>query len=265
MTDAAGFIWYELMTSDTEAAKAFYRTVVGWETEAFGAGPESGYTILKAGGRGIGGVLEVPAEARAAGARPCWLGYIAVPDVDAAARRIEESGGTLHREAMDIPTVGRIAMVSDPQGAPFYLIAPDGGEQPPALPMAPGHVGWHELHTSDWQAAFDFYARRFGWAKADALDMGTRGIYQLFSTGGGNAVGGMFDAATFGRPAWLFYFVVDDVDSAAERVRSSGGRLLHGPMEVPGGAWIIQCADPQDAMFALVGMRGGSAGQGDEE
>ena len=133
------FIWYELMTSDTEAAKTFYREVVGWETEPFGG--SSDYAILNAGGRGVGGVMEIPADAREAGARPCWLGYVAADDVDIAAARIVEAGGRLHRDIMDIPSVGRIAMVSDPQGASFYLIAPAGEDQPPADPMTPGHVG----------------------------------------------------------------------------------------------------------------------------
>lgn len=256
----SSFIWYELMTSDTEAAKTFYREVVGWEAQPF-EGTEQEYSILEAAGRGVGGLMNIPPEAREAGARPCWIGYVAVDDVDGAAAGIVEAGGTLHKDIMDIPTVGRIAMVSDPQGAPFYLIAPTGEDQPPAEPMTPGHVGWHELHTSDWEKAFDFYSSQFGWAKAEAMDMGPMGTYQLFTAGGDGAamenwIGGMMNATTFGRPAWLFYFVVNDIDVAAERVGSAGGQVLNGPMEVPGGAWIIQCSDPQGAMFALVGMRG---------
>ena len=254
MTMPTGFIWYELMTSDTEAAKAFYRTVVGWEAQAFEGGQD--YTILEASGRGIGGLMAVPEDARQAGARPVWLGYVAVADVDAEAARIVEAGGKLHKDIMSVPTVGRIAMVADPQGAPFYLIAPEGEEQEPAPDMSPGHVAWHELHTSDWQAAFDFYSARFGWEKAEAMDMGPMGIYQIFSAGGGGSwKGAMFNADTFGRPGWLFYVAVGDIDEAAERVRSAGGEVLEGPMEVPGNAWIIQCRDPQGAMFALVGWR----------
>ena len=249
------FIWYELMTTDTEAAKAFYREVVGWETKAFDES-DAGYTILEANRRGIGGVMEIPSEAREGGMRPRWLGYVAVDDVDGTAERIRQAGGKLHMDIKDIPTVGRIAMVSDPQGAAFYLIAPNGEDQPPASPMSPGHVGWHELHTTDWQAAFDFYSREFGWGKADAMDMGPMGTYQLFTAGGDNWIGGMFNASTFGRPAWLFYFVVGDIDAAAERVRAAGGRVLAGPMEVPAGAWLIQSSDPEGAMFALVGSRG---------
>jgi hypothetical protein len=251
----AGFIWYELMADEPEPALAFYRAVVGWKIEAFDPSDHS-YTILKAAGRGIGGVLPTPADARAAGARPAWLGYIAVPDVDAAARSIVEAGGKLHRDIMDIPSVGRIAMVSDPQGAPFYLIDPDGEDRPPLSPMTAGTVGWRELHTIGWSAAFDFYRAQFGWQKAEAIEMGPAGTYQIFQMeSGGNWSGGMFDSDGLGRPAWLFYFVVGDIDEAAARVRAAGGEVLEEPMQVPGGVWTIQCRDPQGAMFALVGSR----------
>ena len=198
--------------------------------------------------------MNIPEDARQAGARPVWLGYIGVDDVDAVAGRIVEAGGKLHKDIMDVPGVGRIAMVADPQGAPFYLIAPEGEDQPPVEDMSPGHVAWRELHTTDWSAAFDFYSGEFGWSKAEAMDMGPMGIYQIF-TAGGNWAGALFNASTFGRPGWLFYFVVGDIDEAVERVRSAGGEILEGPMEVPGSAWIIQGRDPQGAMFALVGNR----------
>jgi len=249
----ASFIWYELMTSDPEAAKTFYTQVVGWETEAFGS--DQSYTLLKANGRGIGGIMGTPDDAAAAGARPLWFGYIGVQDLASALRGLTGAGGSIHKEMGYIPGVGRIAMVTDPQGAALMLIQPAGEDQPPVDPMQPGHAGWHELHTSDWEAAFAFYSGQFGWAKDQGLDMGPMGTYQLFTAGGGNTIGGMFNANTFGRPAWLYYFVVRNIDEAAERVRSSGGEVLNGPMEVPGGAWIIQCRDPQGAMFALVGMR----------
>ncbi|HEX8533471.1 MAG TPA: VOC family protein, partial [Allosphingosinicella sp.] len=245
---AHSFIWYELMTSDPQAAKTFYEKVVGWETKAFEGGAD--YTIFEADGRGVGGMMEIPEDARQAGARPVWFGYVAVDDVDAAVRQVVEAGGKLHKDIMNVPTVGRIAMVADPQGATFFLVAPEGEDQSPAPEMSPGHAAWHELHTSDWEAAFDFYSRQFGWAKAEAMDMGPMGTYQIFMTNSPNWAGGMFNADTLGRPAWLFYFVVGNIDEAVERVRAAGGEVVQGPMEVPGSAWVIQGRDPQGAMFA---------------
>jgi predicted enzyme related to lactoylglutathione lyase len=250
---ADGFIWYELMTEDVEAAKAFYGTVVGWEMRGFEGSQD--YSVLEANGRGIGGIMATPADAKAAGARPIWFGYIGTSDIEKAVEGIRAAGGNVHRDVMDIKGVGRIAMATDPQGAAFMLIQPDGEDQPPPEPMSPCSIGWHEFHTSDWEKGFDFYSRQFGWEKDEALNMGPMETYQLFRTGGSNAVGGMFNAETFGRPAWLYYFVVANIDDAADRVRGADGAVLNGPTEVPGGAWIIQCRDPQGAMFALVGMR----------
>ena len=145
-------------------------------------------------------------------------------------------------------------MVSDPQGAPFVVFAPNGEAPDPLAPMTPGSVGWHELHTTDWQAGFAFYADQFGWTRADALDMGPMGIYQLFATGGA-PVGGMLNNTALPRPAWLYYFSVEAIDAATARVTAAGGQVLMGPHEVPGGAWIVQGKDPQGAMFALVALR----------
>ena len=254
MRHAQSFIWYELMTSDTTAAKAFYRTVVGWEMQAFGGATD--YTVLDAGDGQVGGIMAVPAEARQAGLTPCWLGYIGVDDVDGVADRITQAGGAIHRAPENIPGVGRFAVVADPQGATFMLLKGTTHAAPPEAFKArtPRHVGWNELHTTDWKAALAFYAKLFGWAKSDALDMGAMGTYLLFNAGE-DAIGGMMNSPDFPRPAWLFYFNVDDIDAAHRRLTGAGGRVLFGPSEVPGGGWIIQATDPQGAMFAVVGPR----------
>src|SRR5215210_8558123 len=103
------FVWYELMTTDADAAEAFYRDVIGWTTHDAGMR----YTILSAGEAGVGGIMTLPAEACAAGARPGWIGYIGVDDVDAYAARVEQAGGAIHKPAEDIPGVGRFAVVAD--------------------------------------------------------------------------------------------------------------------------------------------------------
>jgi predicted enzyme related to lactoylglutathione lyase len=249
----SAFIWHELMTTDVDSASGFYAEVLGWGFEPFSAGGID-YRIVKAGERGVGGIMEIPEDARAAGARPFWIGYVAVADVDAAAGGIEPAGGRLHRDIGDVPGIGRIAMVWDPQGAPFYVMAPSGEEKPPSPDGAYGHVAWNELHTTDPGAALGFYSSRFGWEKDEAMDMGPMGTYQIFSAGGRQA-GAMFGSSTFGRPGWMFYFQVGNIDEAAARVGAAGGEVLRGPVDVPGGGWIIQAADRQGALFALVGSR----------
>ena len=251
MTDSpSGFVWYELMTSDMAAAEAFYRVVVGWGAEDSGQ-PNMRYTMLTAGGQPVAGLMTVPAEAAAAGAKPGWMGYIGVGDLDAAAADVKDAGGTVHRDPADIPGIGRFAVAADPQGAGFTLFQPSAGAQRTAPAMTPGHVGWHELHTSDWEGAIAFYAARFGWTRAEAMDMGPMGTYQIFACGA-EAVGGMMNSPNFPRPAWLFYFIVDAIDAAIARVAAGGGRVLQGPHEVPGGSWVVQAQDPQGALFALV-------------
>lgn len=255
-TPQGAFVWYELMTSDPDAAAAFYAKVVGW-TAADSGMPGMKYTLVNAGPDQIGGIMAIPDEAKAMGAQPGWEGYIAVADVDAAAARITAAGGATHHPPDDIPGIGRFAVMADPQGATFMIFrgAP-GDEPPPAAPDAPGHVGWHELNAGDGASAFDFYAAQFGWIKHDAMDMGPAGVYQLFGLAGSeskNSIGGMMTKMPeTPRPHWLYYFNVDAIDAAVGRIASAGGKVVNGPMEVPGGSWIVNAVDPQGAMFALV-------------
>ncbi|UUP16214.1 VOC family protein [Nitratireductor thuwali] len=245
------FFWYELMTSDMKAAEAFYSGVVGWRAEPWAKPGSPPYTIVNAGDRGVGGIMDMPEEYCQSGGQPAWFGYIRADDADAAAEGVKKAGGTVHRPPTDIPGVGRFSIVADPQGVTFMLLQPDGPDQPPVPAATPGHIGWHELYTTDWQKAFDFYSSQFGWTKGETMDMGEMGVYQLFAAGG-EPVGGMMNKPEqIPAPFWQFYFNVTAIDKAAERVKANGGQVLMGPMEVPGGAWIVQCLDPQGAAFAL--------------
>jgi predicted enzyme related to lactoylglutathione lyase len=252
MSDFHGrFVWCELMTTDIPGATSFYRAVMGWAARDSGL-PDHDYTILSAGETAVAGLMGMPRFAVAAGAQPGWIAYIAVDDVDAAAARVTAAGGAVHRAPEDIPTVGRFAVVADPQGAPFVLFRPLGaGQQQP--PGKPGHVGWHELRATDREAAFAFYADQFGWTKADAVDMGPMGTYQIFAIGGARSGGMMTRPAAIPRPGWVAYFNVADIATAAARVKEAGGAVVQGPMPVPDGCWILHGRDPQGAMFALVG------------
>lgn len=215
------------------------------------------YTILTAGAEPVAGLMALAAEAGEAGSRPGWIGYIAVGDVDAAAARLADAGGTVRRPAADIPGVGRFAMVADPHGAPFALFTPTpsgAAARETAQPGAPGSIGWHELRTS-WTSAFGFYTGQFGWTKADALDMGPIGAYRLFAAGGDPIGGMMTDADASASPVWLFHFNVDRIDAAVVRIATNGGRIRRGPHEVPGGGWIVHAIDPQGALFALMAPR----------
>ena len=170
MAGKGSFFWYELMTPDTKAAEAFYTSVVGWTAAPFAGGD---YTVLSAADQGVGGIMAAPQ-----GVPPHWIGYIHAADTDAAAAAVEKAGGKVHKAPWDIPTVGRAAAVSDPQGAGYMLMTPSPqGERPKIAPNTPGHIGWHELHTSDWEKAWDFYSGQYGWAKDHAMDMGAMVTY----------------------------------------------------------------------------------------
>ena len=175
------FVWYELMTTDVEAAKAFYGKVVGWGARE---APGSRYTLFTAGRAATSGLVDLPLDAKKRGARPQWVGYISVDDVDGSVNRVKELGGTIHIPPTDAGDVSRFSVVSDPQMATFILVKwSDPGRQPPIDPRALGHVGWHELLAVDWKRAFAFYREIFGWQKVGA-DTDPTGIYQQFSVAG---------------------------------------------------------------------------------
>jgi predicted enzyme related to lactoylglutathione lyase len=255
MADSHGrFVWYELMTTDTEAAKAFYTNVVGWGTQDVST-PGMPYILFTVKGSSVGGLMRLPEDAKKIGERSSWIGYVGVSDVDATADRIKRLGGTVHVPPRNILDISRFSVVADPQLATLALVQwlKPRREQPAEL-SAPGRIRWHELFAADWEKAFAFYGELFGWQKANS-DSDAMGAYQLFSAGG-QTIGGMFTKPpTVLVPFWLFYFNVGNIDAAVKRVKAGGGQVLEDPLEVSGGGWIVQCTDPQGAMFALVGTR----------
>lgn len=246
------FVWYDLMTTDPKAAQAFYGEVVGWTFRD--AGPAGvDYTVIEAG-EGIGGMMTLPDDVRSTGVPPHWIGYVAVADVDEAAERLKTAGGKVHKAPADIPGVGRFAVVSDPHGAAFILFWGNSTPPPPAAPGTPGQVAWRELFAGDLDEAFDFYAGMFGWTRGESVPT-PMGPYQLFDVDGVNAGGMMTKPDMIPVPHWGFYFQVGDIDEAAGKIGSSGGKVLMGPMQVPGGGWIVQAQDPQGGHFAVIGSK----------
>ncbi len=246
----AKVVWYDLMTSDIDAAASFYEKVVGWAVQDNGMLGAENYRIFSMGTKTISGLMALPEK----NLRPSWMGYIGVDDVDAATKRVTEAGGSVPVSPREIPGVGRLSLVADPQGAVFYLFHPNGSAQPGETPAAPGRICWHELNAANLDSAYAFYAKLFGWEKSGSHDMGAMGLYQMFTTGG-LPLGGMMNAPpSMPEPFWLYYFSVDSVAAAVTRVTEAGGKVVHGPAQVPGG-WIAQCLDPQGALFGVAAMQ----------
>lgn len=244
------FAWHELMTTDTKAAIDYYGKVLKLGTMPFEHDPS--YTMFTAEGVPVGGLMTLPEEAKAMGAPPHWLSYVTVTNVDDTVAKAKELGATVYVEPRDILNAGRFAVLADPQGATFAVHAssqpmPDTGDK-----IALGDVSWHELATTDWEAAWKFYEAIFGWEKTDAMDMGPGGTYQMFGFEGKSS-GGMYNKPREmpAPPHWLPYATVKDTDATAKQVEKLGGKVLNGPMEVPGGGRIAQCMDPQGAAFAI--------------
>lgn len=244
------FVWYELLTTDIAAAEAFYADVVGWgRQEASSTGPA--YTHFTAAEAPVAGLTALPEEARRGGAPAQWIGYVSVADVDAAASRIRQLGGFVHVPPTRVPGVGHFSIVADPQMATLALVEGREPADPSVQPIAPGLIGWHELLAADSETVFAFYAALFGWQKGEA-HVNVMGRYQAFSAGK-TPIGGMFTKpASLPFPFWLYYINTSDIVSAAARVVAAGGQVIYGPMEVEGGALMLQGMDPQGAIFALL-------------
>lgn len=262
-SDRGAFIWYELMTPDVAASKAFYDAVVGWDIDGTNSVPDGSmdYRMIKRGDGGFaGGVLAMSPDMIANGGKPGWYGYVHVPDVDAAVSAIEATGGQRWM-VQDMPGVGRMALVSDPWGAPIYVMTPT---PPPDNPDAQSdvfsvdkarHVRWNELWTSDAEGAFKLFGDVFGWHQAGEMDMGPMGKYR-FLHHGDTAIGAVGDAQPGGDgPRWVTYIGVDNIDRGVAAVTDGGGKVLQGPHQIPGGEFSAICLDPQGVNFGLVGPR----------
>lgn len=254
------FIWYELMTTDSDAAQDFYAGLTGWSWATSGQEGVD-YRVFSAGAEQIGGMLGLTDDMTAGGMRPAWLGYVQTGDLPGTLDKWKAAGGTVMIEGNEVPGVGPFAMVADPQGAPLYLIDDQSGQESKAFAAYEprvGHCAWNELVTADPGAAKTFYGDLYGWVVGDSMDMGPMGQYDMLKNG---ETRDFNFGAVMRKPdempvsAWAYYFRVPDIDTAVSYIGDKGGQVLNGPMEIPGGDFIVQGTDPQGAFFSIIGAR----------
>lgn len=239
-TSAGRFVWHDHLSGDPGAASSFYAELLGWEIEVWKP-REFDYPMIKAHEQTHGGFG--PAQG---GAPPHWLGHVVVEDADAAAQRAEGAGGNVVAPAMEIPEVGRMMVVADPQGAVVSLFAPAG-----EAPASEGVFVWDELLTSDVEGAKRFYAEVAGWESRD-VDMGEGAVYTLFGSGGVDRAGcfALPDEAE-APPHWLCYVYAADVDATAAKAEELGATKAMGPVDVRTVGRLAVLADPQGAYVGL--------------
>jgi uncharacterized protein len=244
------FVWHDLMTRDVPAAKKFYSTLIGWKIQPWPLDPS--YSICTAGDAPTAGLFTIPPDMPAE-VPPHWLGYIGTRDVDGTAAAAVRAGGSILKGPDDIPGAGRYAVLKDPQGAVFGIFDPENAR--PELPGMPpaGSFSWHELATSELDAAFSFYSSLFGWDALMRMPLPGGETYLIFGKDGIQR-GGIYNKPPDmpSPPHWLPYAQVPDADAGWKTAESSGAKLVVGPMDVPGGSRVVTFFDPTGAAFAVV-------------
>jgi predicted enzyme related to lactoylglutathione lyase len=252
-------IWFELNTADGAKAQDFYAATIGWTIEPSPTAEHGGYLIASApDGARIAGIAPPPPDAPSP---PNWSIYFAADDVDAAATKVRELGGSIQVEPADIPGIGRFAIAMDPQHVSFMLMTGSGPDPSSAFVQGPhhGHGVWIELATPDPDGAFAFYGALFGWTREGAMPMGAMGKYAFLGSGE-TRPGAVMSSRTTGAPArWNWYAYVPDIDAAIATATQLGGVLVQGPDQIPGGDYSANVSDTTGAQIGMVGPRIGDA------
>jgi predicted enzyme related to lactoylglutathione lyase len=242
------FVWYELASNNPEAALKFYPAFTGWGTQPF----DADYTMFTSSGIPVAGVFRMTEEMRSQGVPPYWMPYVESGNVSDTASLATSLGAKVLHGPVDIPNVGDIAVIQDPQGAVFGVYKSTSGATSWDGTPVVGQFSWNELMTSDHAEAFEFYRRLFGWDRTGEMDMGGGNMYQMF--GSGSAMfGGMF--TRFGDmaempPFWLCYIHVKNVPASLSKATKAGASVHRAPEDIPGGVIAI-LGDPEGAGFAL--------------
>lgn len=249
------FSWVDLGTTDSDGAKKFYGSLLGWTFEDMPAGPGMIYSMAKLGEQTVGALYQMGQDMK--GMPPFWMSYVTVDDVEARTKKVSAAGGKVHKEPFDVMDVGRMSVVQDPTGAVLALWQPKKMAGA-SVKNEPGALCWNEVFTTDVEQARRFYVDTLGW-KTQSIDMGPMGTYTLFNRDGtkNTNVGGMMPMPPNMKgtpPHWLAYFLVTDCDASTKKVGELGGKTMSPPMDIPNIGRFSVNQDPQGAVFALFTM-----------
>jgi uncharacterized protein len=246
-------IWVDLVTPDLDGAKRFYGALLGWTFRDVPGAP--GYALALLDGEPVAGLFQ---KALPAGQskQPAWLTFLAVRDVDAAQQAALQHGGKVLSKAHYYPHRGRQAVLADPDGAVFAVLAAEGGDPPDYL-AAPGEWIWSSLLVADPKQETAFYKSLFGYD-----------VYDLASEGGGegDAQHYILSSDNYARtglnalpadskrrhPHWLNFVRVTDATDAARKAVELGGRVLVEPRIDRHGGHLAVLADPSAAPFGVM-------------
>ena len=243
--DYGRFVWHSLMAAQHEQVHGFYSEVFGWKTEQMAMADGSSYTMVKVGEQPIGGFRAPPAD----DVPPHWVNYLSVADVDVSAKAVVAGGGTSLMDAVDVPGVGRMQPMTDPDGAVFFLFHGESGDSEPVAGVGSWH--WNELWASNAKAALDFYGKTFGYTH-DSMDMPDGGVYYILKNGDTPRAGVMTRPDTNIPAHWTRYVEVDDADAAMQRVKQNGGKALGPLMDMEGVGRFGVVQDPIGASIGLI-------------
>jgi predicted enzyme related to lactoylglutathione lyase len=236
------FCWADLATPDVESAKAFYGGLFGWEFEHTDSGDAPAYILARRDGARVAALHEATNQP------PHWNNYVTVEDADLVAQRAQELGGSVFAGPLDVLPAGRMAAISDPQGAMVIAWKPAGliGAE---VVNEPGAMAWNDLLTNDVDSAREFYIALFGWT-VDPVPESSGRYWVIKGREGSN--GGMMPLPAEGMPPfWQPYFAIESLEAAQSKLRDLGGRVLTEPITVPSGAFVA-VLDPHGAAFSLL-------------
>jgi len=239
------FVWYDLLTEDLAAVKTFYGELLGWE---FTDTNYPSYTLIEHGGRPIGGIVDM-ARVDPDDNQSQWVSLLSVADVDEAVRVTRSAGGEIHVEPKDLEGIGRIAIVSDPQGAVVSFLRVASGDRPDEK-AEHGDWMWTELWTGDVEASSEFYSKLVGYdlQKETILDDIE---YVIFTRDDDPRAGVIPRPVEDVRAHWLPYVRVADPAALAAKVEGLGGFVLLEPQESVRKGTVTIVLDPTGAVLAL--------------